>query len=152
MTMRFTPLPEWADKTAGEQYVIASRTVIAGGTVAFFGSLLPFMSSSEPELYQLNSAPQDTATFFGIVLAVMGCIMLAGFVRTRIIPGIVTLFAAVLTELTLLGVIVSGIAGTDMSDGFDGSLHVTLSPHIGIILSMLGCAAAGIGAVLSFRR
>jgi hypothetical protein len=139
------------DKTAREWHVIAARTVIAGGVIVFLGSLLPFMSSSEPDLYQINSTPQDTATFFGIVLAAIGAVMLAKSVRTKVISGIMTLIVAGVTELTLLGITIAGIAGIDVSDDFGGSVHVNLAPHIGIIISILGCAVAGIGAVISFR-
>jgi hypothetical protein len=132
--------------------VIAARTVLAGGALVFFGSLLPFLSSSEPELYQISSAPQDTATFFGIVLAVIGVvILLAKTQRAKVICGIVTLLAAALTELPLLGLTVAGIAGFDQPDGFGGTIHVNLSPHIGIIIAIIGCAVAGLGAVASFR-
>jgi hypothetical protein len=145
------PLPQEEEKTARQWHVIAARTVIAGGALVFLGSLLPFISSSEPDLYQLSSAPQDTATFFGIVLAAVGAVMLAKSVRTKVTCGIVALSAAGITELTLLVITIAGIAGVDEPDGFGGSVHVSLSPHAGIFISILGCAVAGIGSVISFR-
>jgi hypothetical protein len=134
-------------------HVNAARTVLAGGALVFCGSLLPFLSSSQPDLYQVNAAPQDTATFFGIVLAAIGVvIMLVKSQRAKMISAIVTLIVAGLTELTMLGITVTGLAGFDQSDGFGGTLHVNLSPHVGIFTAIIGCAVAGTGAVISFRR
>lgn len=142
----------WAEDTVPRDRLIhAARWVIAGGGAVFIGSLLPFLSSGQPDLYQVNSSPQDTATFFGIVLAALGVIMLARSRRTRQISGILTLIVAGLTALTLLGFIAAGLAGTDET-GMFGPVHVNFYPQIGIFISIVGCVATGIGAMMSFRR
>src|ERR1700759_4579540 len=60
----------WIEDTAARDWQIrvAKWTIAAGGT-AFFGSLLPFLSSPQPDLYTVNSAPKESAAFFGIILA-----------------------------------------------------------------------------------
>ncbi len=131
--------------------VRAARCVIAGGGAAFLGSLLPFISSSQPDLYQVNSAPRADVAFLGIVVAALGAIMLAKSRRAMLISGIVTLVVAGLAELPLLGIVIAGLAGFDATDPFGDTVRVHLSPQIGIFLSILGCAAAGLGAVMSFR-
>lgn len=157
------PDPSWPDPPPGwnlwiedtaqrDRQVHAARWIIAGGSAAFVGSLLPFLSSSQPDIYQVSSAPKETAAFFGIVLAVLGTVMLAKSRRARLISGILTLIVAALTILTLGGIVIAGIIGTNETSPFGDSVHVNFSPQIGIIISILGCAATAIGAIVSFRR
>ena len=77
--------------------------------------------------------------------------MLAKAKRARLISGILAFAVAGLTMLTLAGLIISGIVGAD-EEGIMGSVHVNFSPQIGIFVSMLGCVAAGIGAMMSFAH
>jgi hypothetical protein len=128
-----------------------ARWVIAGGIAAFLGSLLPFLTSTQPDLYQVNSTPRETAEFFGIVLAVLGVIMFARSGRARLISGILTLIAAGLTAMELIFLTVVGVAGFEAADPFGDTVHVNFSPQVGIFIAILGCAAAGIGAIMSFR-
>lgn len=150
------PPPGWnlwiEDTAARDRQIRAARWTIAGGVAAFLGSLLPFLSSSQPDLYPVNSSPKDTAAFFGIILAVLGVIMLVKSNRVKLISGILTLVVAGLTLLTLCGVILAGVVGTDEAGIFGSPVHVNFSPQIGIFISILGCVAAGTGAIMSFRR
>jgi hypothetical protein len=137
---------------AGDAQTRAARWTIAGGGAAFLGSLLPFLSSPDPYIYTVNSVPKDSAAFFGVMLAVLGILMLVTANRTRVISGIAALAVAGLEVLTLGGCILAGIVGADESDSLMGTVHVSFSPQIGIFVSILGCAAAGIGAIRSFAR
>jgi len=85
------------------------------------------------------------------VLALLGIIMLAKASRIRLISGILAFVVAGLAMLALAGFIAAGIVGTD-EEGVLGSVHVNLSPQIGIFISILGCVAAGIGGIMSFAH
>jgi len=149
------PPPGWnlciEDTASRDQQIRTARWVIAGGGAVFLGSLLPFLTSSQPDLYPVNSDPKETASFFGVVLAALGLAMLAKAKRARLISGILAFVVAGLTMLTLAGLIISGIVGAD-EEGVMGSVHVNLSPQVGIFVSMLGCVAAGISAMMSFAH
>jgi hypothetical protein len=160
---RWQPDPSWPDPPQGwnlwiedtaarDRRIRAARWTIAGGGAAFLGSLLPFLSSSQPDIYAVNSSPKESAAFFGVILAVLGIIMLAKSNRATLISGILTLIIAGLAVLTLGSIILAGIVGADETDPFGSSVHVNFSPQIGIFISILGCVAAGIGAIMSFRR
>lgn len=137
---------------AGDAQTRAARWTIAGGGAAFLGSLLPFLSSPDPYIYTVNPAPKDSAAFFGVMLAVLGILMLAASNRTRVISGITAFVVAGLEVLTLGVCILAGIVGADESDSLMGTAHASLSPQIGIFISILGCVAAGIGAMRSFAH
>lgn len=150
------PPPGWnlwvEDAAARDGYVRATRWIIAGGAAAIIGSLLPFLSSAQPDLYTVNSTPKESATFFGVLLAAVGVIMLATAVRRKRAWGITALVMAILAVLDQGGFLLAGLAGSDQTDPLGDTVHVTFSPHIGIFLSLLGCVAAGAGAVMSLRR
>jgi hypothetical protein len=78
--------------------------------------------------------------------------MLAKSNRAKLIAAILTLIIAGLAVLELGGFILAGIVGTNETDPFGSSVHVNFSPQIGIFVSILGCVAAGIGAIMSFNR
>jgi hypothetical protein len=143
----------WIEDTeARDGKICVAKWTIAGGGAAFFGSLLPFLSSPQPDLYTVNSTPKESAAFFGIILVVLGIIMLAGSNRAKLISGIAAFVIAGLAALTLGGIILAGIVGTDETDPLTGTVHVNFSPQIGIFISVLGCVAAGISAMMSFTR
>jgi hypothetical protein len=143
----------WIEDTAArDRQIRSARWTIAGGCAAFLGSLLPFLSHPQPDIYTVSSFPKESATFSGIILAVLGIIMLAKSNRAKLISGILALIIAGLTVLTLVGFIIAEIVGTDENDPVGGPVHVSFSPQIGIVISILGCVAAGIGAIMSFRR
>jgi hypothetical protein len=157
------PDPSWPDPPPGWQLWVedtaararqtsAATWTIAGGGAAFFGSLLPFLSSSQPDIYTINSSPKETAAVFGIILAGLGILMRARSRRTRLISAILALISGGLTLLTFAGIIVAGVVGIDETDPFGSSVHVSFSPNIGIILSIIGCIAAGSGAIMSLQH
>jgi hypothetical protein len=134
--------------TASDAQVHAARWTMVGGGVAFFGSLLPFLSSPDPYLYPVSPAPAEWAAFFGITLAVLGILMLAKTSRTRLLSGVAAFVLAGLAVLTLGAFILAGIVGT--SDDSIGTVH--FSPQIGIFIAVLGCAVAGISALMPFAH
>jgi hypothetical protein len=142
----------WTEDTAARNWQVrAAGWVIAGGAAVFLGSLLPFLASPRPDYYTLSAAPKDMAEFFGIVLAILGGVMRARSRRVHVISGISAFIVAGLTELALLGLIAAGIHGFNQTDVLFGTSHVTWSPQIGIFISAIGCAVAGIGGIISFR-
>lgn len=157
------PDPSWPDPPPGWQLWVedpatrkwqlrAATWTMAGGGAAFIGALLPFLSSSQPDVVEVNATPQDTATMFGLILFGLGIIMRARSRRPRRISAIVALIIACMTALEFVVFIAGGLVGTDESDPFGSTVHVNFTPGIGIFLAILGCAAAGIGAIMSFRR
>jgi len=150
------PPPGWnlwvEDAAAMDGRVRAARWIIAGGAAAIVGSLLPFLSSPQPALYAVNSTPRESATFFGIVLAAIGVLMLARTAGRKRGWGILALVLAILAVLDQGGFLLAGLVGADETDPFGDTVHVNFSPHVGIFLAILGCVAAGIGAVMSLRR
>lgn len=141
-----------ARTAATDPQIRVARWTIAGGGAAFLGSLLPFLSSPQPDLYTVNPAPKESAAFFGVTLAVLGILMLAKSNRARLISGITAFVVAGLAVLTFGGYILAGIVGTDETDSLIGTVHVSFSPQIGIFISILGCVAAGISAMMSFAH
>jgi hypothetical protein len=125
---------------------------MAGGAAAIVGALLPFLSSAQPDLYAVNSTPKESAAVFGVILAAIGVIMLARPDPRKRGWGIGALVVAILGVLDIGGFLLAGIAGSDQTDPFGDTVHVNFTPHIGIFVAILGCVAAGIGAIMSLRR
>jgi len=150
------PPPGWnlwiEDTAARDRHIRPAQWTIAGGSAAFLGSLLPFLSSSQPDIYAVNSSPKESAAFFGVLLAGLGVIMRARSGRANSVSAILALILAGLAVLTLAGITLAGIVGSDETDAFGNTVHVNLSPQIGILISIVGCVAAGIGAIMSFRH
>src|SRR6516164_1053049 len=132
------PPPGWnlwiEDTTGRDKQVRAAIWTIAGGGAVLLGSLLPFLSSSQPDVYTISSAPKESAAFFGVILAVPGVIMLAKSNRAKLIAAILTLIIAGLAVLELGGFILAGIVGTNETDPFGSSVHINFSPQIGIFV------------------
>jgi hypothetical protein len=143
----------WIEDTAeGDRQIRAAGWTIAGSSAVLLGSLLPFVSFS-PDIYTVNSSPKESTASLGIILVVLGIInMLVKSNRAKLISGILTIIVAGLTVLTLGGFIIAGIVGINEAGVFGSSVHVNWSPQIGMFISILGCAVAGIGAIMSFRR
>ena len=93
----------WVEYTdARARQIRAATWTIAGGGATFLGSLLPFLTSSQPDLYTINSSPKESAAVFGIILAVLGVIIMrATSRRTILITGILAIIIATLILLTL---------------------------------------------------
>ena len=89
---------------------------------------------------------------FGLILFGLGIIMRARSRRPRRISAIVALIIACMIALEFVFFIVGGRVGIDEPDSFGSTVHVNYIPGIGIFLAILGCVAAGIGAIMSFQR
>jgi hypothetical protein len=150
------PPPGWNlwvnDTAATGGHVRAARWIVAGGAAAIVGSLLPFLSSAQPDFYTVNSTPKESATFFGVILAALGVIMLARSANRKRALGIAALIVAILAVLDQGGFLLAGLVGSDQTDNLGDTVHVNFTPHLGIFVAILGCVAAGIGAIMSLRR
>jgi hypothetical protein len=65
------------------------------------------------------------------------------------------IFLLVLSALGLLGYLgytLIGLVGTNQDTFLGQSVHVTFSPNIGLIMSILGCAAALYAGILILRQ
>jgi hypothetical protein len=128
---------------------------VGGGAAVFLGSLLPFVSGSDTVNGGINGGARVSSAVFGLILAGLGAAI--AFAPPRPGPrgrslglGITLL---VLSGLGLLGYVIFtaiGAAGVNQSGGF--GTKVTYSPSVGIILAILGCAAAVVGSILVLRR
>jgi hypothetical protein len=100
----------------------------------------------------VNSTPKESATFFGVILAALGVIMLARSASRKRAWGIAALIVAILAVLDQGGFLLAGLVGSDQTDNLGDTVHVNFTPHLGIFVAILGCVAAGIGAIMSLRR
>jgi hypothetical protein len=66
--------------------------------------------------------------------------------------GIAALIVAILAVLDQGGFLLAGLVGSDQTDNLGDTVHVNFTPHLGIFVAILGCVAAGIGAIMSLRR
>jgi hypothetical protein len=126
-----------------------SAWAIAGGTAAFLGSLLPFVSFSDPGI-AVNPGARGATALFGLIVLGLGIALRA--VQRRFLMGtsVATLCLSALGALGYAITIVAGMAGITEQDPLGYSVTVTFSPGIGILLALAGCAGAGVGAVRFF--
>jgi peptidoglycan/LPS O-acetylase OafA/YrhL len=129
---------------------------IGGGAAVCLGSLLPFISGSSSlgdATFNINGGGRLLSVIFGAVIVVIGLLARRRLTAARTRPGPSTGPAVTLTVLSSLGVLgysgfaAAGIVGFQDQDdmGFPGK--VTYSPNIGLVLCILGCAVAGVGAI-----
>jgi hypothetical protein len=162
-----TPPPEWqpgptwpappagrqpgADQTpASPHQPMDSAWAIAGGTAVFLGSLLPFITFSDPE-FAVNPGARAATALFGLLVLGLGIALRA--VQRRFLMG-TSLAIVSLSALGALGyaiTIVAGLAGITEQDPFGDSVKVTFSPGIGILLALAGCAAAAVAGIRSIQ-
>jgi len=124
---------------------------IAGGAAIFLGSLLPFVSFSDPEI-TLNQGARPTSALFGLIMLGLGIALRAIPRRFLMGTAVATLCLSVLGALGYAITIVAGLAGTTEQDPFGNTVTVTFSPGIGILLALAGCAAAGIAGIRSLQH
>jgi hypothetical protein len=163
-----TPPPEWqpdpawpappagwplqVDETpASPHRAMDSAWAIAGGTAVFLGSLLPFVSFSDPGI-AVNPGARAATALFGLIVLGLGIALRA--VQGRFLMGtsVATLCLSALGALGYAITIVAGMAGITEQDPLGYSVTVTFSPGIGILLALAGCAGAGVGAVRFFMH
>ncbi len=128
-----------------------SAWAIAGGTAVVLGSLLPFISISDPEI-GVNPAARAATALFGLILLGLGIALRAA--RRRFLTG-TSLAILCLSALGALGyaiTIVAGLAGITEQDPFGFPVKVTFSPGIGILLTLAGCVAASVAAIRTLQH
>jgi hypothetical protein len=127
----------------------AALVTIGGGVMVVIGALLPFVTYSGQDADSvLLPDVKNFALGLGITIAVLGVVMTANSSGARRISGILALVVAILA----LVIFVHGVdvVSQGTSDGFGDT--VSLTPGAGLILAIIGSAAAVIGAVMSLRR
>lgn len=153
--------PLWVEETPVSLKVASadSRWVIGGGAAVFLGSLLPFISSSALGGVTVHAGARFTSALFGIILGGLGVALeylpdsAMPISRPRVyVFGIPALALSILGFLGYVGFTVVGAAGVSQATGLGYSEKVTFSPSIGLIMAILGCAAAGFGAISALRH
>jgi hypothetical protein len=136
-----------------------ARWAVAGGAAAFTGPLLPFISLASNSLYSVGVSTdfQTGASVFGLIIIGLGVAVsyrpTAGrlaSIRT-IILAVALLLLSGLMDLGYGLFAAAGLIGTQESTGI-GTVTVSFSPGIGMILAMMGAAAGCVGAVLSLAH
>jgi hypothetical protein len=142
----------WVDETPTSSHrATDSAWAIAGGTAVFFGSLLPFISFSDPEI-GVNPGARAASALFGLIVLGLGIALRA--VQHRFLMGtsVATLGLSALGALGYAITIVAGLAGVTEQGTLGFSVKVTFSPGIGILLSLAGCVAAAVAGIRSIQR
>jgi hypothetical protein len=142
----------WVDETPTSSHqAIDSAWVITGGTAVFLGSLLPFISFSDPEM-AVNPGARAASALFGLIVLGLGIALRA--VQRRYLSG-TSLAILCLSALGALGyaiTIVAGLAGVTEQGPFGFSVRVTFSPGVGILLALGGCVAAAVAGIRSIQH
>jgi hypothetical protein len=162
-----TPPPEWQpDLTVappGNWPVRAGQTpasrppamdsawTIAGGTAIFFGSLLPFISFSDPQI-AVNPGARATSALFGLIMLGAGIALRAVPRRFLMGTAVATLCLSALGGLSYAITIVAGLVGITEQDPFGDTVTVAFSPGIGVLLALAGCAAAAVAGIRSLQH
>ena len=128
-----------------------SAWAIAGGTAVFLGSLLPFISFSDPEI-GVNPGARAASALFGLIVLGLGIALRA--VQRRFLMGtsLATLCLSALGALGYAITIAAGLAGVTEQDPLGDSVKITFSPGIGILLAVAGCVAAAVAGIRSVQH
>ena len=129
-----------------------SSWAIAGGAAVLLGSLLPFVSSSDPAI-AVTPAATGASALFGLIMVSLGIALRA--VQRRFLRGIslAALCLSALGTLSYAAFIVVGLAGVATEqDPFGDSVRITFSPGIGIFLTLAGCATAAVADIRSIQH
>ena len=118
-----------ADQNPGSPHqAMDSAWAIAGGTAVFLGSLLPFVSFSDPEI-GVNPGARAATALFGLIVLGLGVALRA--VQHRFLMG-TSLAILCLSALGVLGyaiTIVAGMAGITEQDPFGYSREGHVLPR-----------------------
>jgi hypothetical protein len=162
-----TPPPEWqpdptwpppagwqprVDETpASPHQAMDSAWAIAGGTAVFLGSLLPFISFSDPEI-GVNPGARAASALFGLIVLGLGIALRT--VQRRFLMGtsLATLCLSALGALGYAITIVAGLSGITEQDPLGFPVKATFTPGIGILLALGGCVAACVAAIRSLQH
>lgn len=128
-----------------------SAWAIAGGTAIFLGSLLPFVSVSDPEI-PVNPGAKSATAVFGLIVLGLGIAMRTVPRRFLLGTSVAILCLSALGALGYAITVVGGLVGVTEQDPFGFPEKVTFSPGIGILLALAGCVAAGVASVRSLQH
>lgn len=152
--------PFWVEETPVRRPFLSTDTrwIIGGGAALFLGSLLPFITYA-PNLYgtfQINGGFRSGGTFFGLIIIGIGVAMwyqpAAGWLASKAKANVLAIVLLLLTGLMglgYLGIAAAGAIGVQEPTDFGSTVTVNYSPNIGLVLSIVGCAAAGVGAIIA---
>jgi hypothetical protein len=142
--------------------LVPTRWALGGGLALFLGALLPFVSVHlSSNIFSggftvstgISGGGRFASAIFGLILAGLGAAAQFGSAN----PGPKRAFKIVLLALSALGILgylgftLIGIVGFTQTAGLGVSAHETWSPNVGLIMSILGCAAC-IYAGIAFLR
>jgi hypothetical protein len=156
------PDPSWPEPPPGWQLWIEdgpaispeaqdSLLAMAGGTAVVLGSLMPWMSFNSMGA-EVRPAVKAASVVLGLVVVALGFALRAAPLPGRLVAGIATLCLSSLAGLSYGGFILAGIHGVPEQDLFGDTTTVTFYPNIGIILTVAGCGAAFVAAIMSFHH
>jgi hypothetical protein len=149
----------WVDETPAARPSLGTdaRWIIGGGAAVFIGSLLPFVSYvPNPYVTLTFNGLRSSGVFFGPIIIGLGAAIsytpaagwFASKAKTKVL-AIVLLLLAGLMGLGYVGFAAAGTVGVQEPDGLGSTTTVNFSPNIGLVLAILGCAAAFVGAIIS---
>jgi len=142
----------WVDEApASPHQATDSAWAIAGGTAVFLGSLLPFISFSDPEI-GVSPGARGTSALFGLIVLGLGIALRTVPRRFLMGTSIATLCLSTLGALGYAITIAAGLVGVTEQDPLGFSVKVTFSPGIGILLALAGCAAAAVAGIRSIQH
>ena len=156
------PDPSWPEPPRGWQPWVEDRPAIspeaqdsllaiAGGTAVVLGSLMPWISFNSAGV-EVRPGARAASVLLGLVVVALGFALRAAPLPGRLVAGIATLGLSSLAGLVYAGFILVGINGVPEQDPFGYMTTVKFAPNIGIILTVAGCGAAFIAAIMSFHH
>ena len=151
------PAPDAAWRLRAGQTPVSPRRAadsawaIVGGTAIFLGSLLPFVSVSDPEI-PVNPGAKGATALFGLIMLGLGIALRAVPRRFLLGTSVAILCLSALGALGYAITIVGGLVGVTEQDPFGFPEKVTFAPSIGILLALAGCVAAGVASIRSLQH
>jgi hypothetical protein len=142
----------WVDETpTSPPRAMDAAWAIAGGTAVFLGSLLPFVSFSDPAI-GVNPGARGVTALLGLIVLGLGIALRAVPRRFLMRTSLATLSLSTLGAYGYAVTIVDGLVGTTGQDPLGFFVKVTFFPGIGILLALAGCVAAGVAGIRSIQH
>lgn len=132
--------------------------LMGGGAAVFVGAFLPWISGATSYLYQVNGGAKSSTAFLGVVFIGGGAAIRYFSAPGRSRRPAVRALAISLLVLVSFGILgyggfaVAGMVGYQDQSDLLGTVTVTFSPNIGLVMVFLGCLAVGWGAIKSLPR
>jgi hypothetical protein len=131
--------------------------IMGGGAAVFIGAFLPLISNTSSSGYDftVNSGAQSSTAVFGVILIGAGAALHyfsapGRFRGPRVLGLAISVLAlSCCAILGYGGFAIAGMAGFQEQTDLLGTVTVTYSPNIGLFAVLLGCLAAGWGAIRS---